>query len=82
MYFTIVPLGFLPPNTTLSPAQPTRSSGPSMPFGIAFVGTAFSEFELVKFAFAYEQATHNRLKQLAFSDAIPTTQLADIVSRR
>ena len=53
-----------------------------MPFGIAFVGTAFSEFELVKFAFAYEQATHNRLKQLAFPEAIPTTQLADIVGRR
>ena len=80
MYFTIVPLGFLPPNTTLSPAQPTRSSGPNMPFGIAFVGTAFSEFELVKFAFAYEQATHTRTKQLAFTEAIPKTQLVDIVT--
>ncbi|KAI0672174.1 amidase signature enzyme [Trametes maxima] len=74
-----VPLGFLPPNTTLAPAQPTRSSGPSQPFGIAFMGTAFSEFRLISFAFAYEQATHNRLKQLAFPAAIPKTQLADVV---
>ncbi|EIW53226.1 amidase signature enzyme [Trametes versicolor FP-101664 SS1] len=76
-----VPLGFLPPNTTLAPAQPTRSSGPNQPFGIAFMGTAFSEFHLISFAFAYEQSTHNRLKQLAFPEAIPKTQLADIVGK-
>ncbi|KAI0704211.1 amidase signature enzyme [Cerioporus squamosus] len=76
-----VPLGFLPANTTLAPARPTRSSGPNQPFGIAFVGTAFSEFELISFAFAYEQATHNRLKQLAFPEAIPKTQLADVVGK-
>ena len=76
-----MPLGFQPPNTTLSPAQPTRSSGPNMPFGIAFVGTAFSEFELITFAFSYEQATHNRLKVLALPEAIPKTQLADIVGQ-
>ncbi|KAI0357737.1 amidase signature enzyme [Trametes cingulata] len=76
-----VPLGFLPPNTTLAPAQPTRSSGPNQPFGIAFMGTAFSEFDLISFAFAYEQATHNRLKMLAFPAAIPKTQLADVVGR-
>ncbi|KAI0329789.1 amidase signature enzyme [Cubamyces sp. BRFM 1775] len=76
-----VPLGFLPPNTTLAPAQPTRSSGPNQPFGIAFMGTAFSEFSLVSFAFAYEQATHNRLKMLAFPQAIPKTQLSDIVGK-
>ena len=76
-----VPLGFLPPNTTLAPAQPVRSSGPNQPFGIAFVGTAFSEFQLITFAFAYEQATHNRLKVLAFPEAIPKTQLADVVSQ-
>lgn len=52
-----------------------------MPFGIAFVGTAFSEFELITFAFSYEQATHNRLKVLALPEAIPKTQLADIVGQ-
>ncbi|KAI8988989.1 amidase signature enzyme [Trametes punicea] len=69
-----VPLGFLPPNTTLAPAQPTRSSGPNQPFGIA-------EFRLISFAFAYEQATHNRLKVLAFPEAIPKTQLCDVIGK-
>ncbi|CAL1710138.1 unnamed protein product [Somion occarium] len=76
-----VPLGFQPANTTLSPAQPTRSMGPNQPFGISFMGTAFSEFKLISYAFAYEQATHNRLKQLAFPEAIPKTQLTDIVGK-
>ncbi|TBU30400.1 amidase signature enzyme [Dichomitus squalens] len=76
-----VPLGFLPPNTTLSPAEPTRSGGPNQPFGLSFLGTAFSEFQLVSLAFAYEQATHTRLQVLAFPAAIPKTQLADVVSK-
>jgi len=76
-----VPLGFMPPNTTLPEAAPTRSTGPNMPFGISFMGTAFSEFKLISFAFAYEQATHNRLKVLAFPEAIPKTQLKDVVGK-
>ena len=55
--------------------------GPNMPFGMSFMGTAFSEFKLVSFAFAYEQATHTRLKQLAFPDAIPKTQLKDVIGK-
>ncbi|THH27687.1 hypothetical protein EUX98_g6506 [Antrodiella citrinella] len=74
-----VPLGFQPASVALSPAEPTRSMGPNMPFGISFMGTAFSEFQLISLAFAYEQATHNRLKQLAFAAAIPKTQLKDVV---
>ncbi|THH30588.1 hypothetical protein EUX98_g3595 [Antrodiella citrinella] len=74
-----VPLGFQPTSVALSPAEPIRTMGPNMPFGIAFVGTAFSEFQLISFAFAYEQATHNRLKQLAYTAAIPNTQLKDVV---
>ena len=58
-----------------------RESGPNQPFGLSFLGTAFSEFALVSFAFAYEQATHTRLKQLAFAQAIPKTQLADVVGQ-
>lgn len=51
-----------------------------IPFGIAFMGTAFSEFKLIGFAFAYEQATHTRLKRLAFPAAIPKTQLVDVIN--
>lgn len=53
-----------------------------MPFGIAFSGTAFSEYDLIKYAYAYEQATHTRLQVLAYSDAIPKTQLVDILGRK
>jgi len=77
-----VPLGFQPDNLTASPANPTIANAPGIPFGISFMGTAFSEFKLVGFAFAYEQATHNRLKRLAFPAAIPKTQLKDIVGKQ
>ncbi|KAI1792717.1 amidase signature enzyme [Ganoderma leucocontextum] len=77
-----VPLGFLPVNTTLSPATPIRSTGPNQPFGLSFVGTAFSEFDLISYAYAYEQATRTRLKVRAYPAAIPTTQLADIVGSK
>lgn len=77
-----VPLGFQPDDLTPTQADPTISNGPGVPFGISFMGTAFSEFKLVGFAFAYEQATHNRLKRLAFPEAIPKTQLQDVVGRR
>jgi amidase len=43
------------------------------------MGTAFSEFKLIGYTFAYEQKMHNRLKRLAFSAAIPKTQLKDIM---
>ncbi|PIL28885.1 transporter [Ganoderma sinense ZZ0214-1] len=76
-----VPLGFLPTTTPLSPATPIRATGPNQPFGLAFVGTAFSEFDLISFAYAYEQATHTRLKIRAYPAAIPKTQLADIAGK-
>ena len=76
-----MPLGFQPDNHTVSVANPTIANAPGIPFGIAFMGTAFSEFKLISFAFAYEQATHNRLKRLAFPEAIPKTQLQDILGK-
>lgn len=45
------------------------------------MGTAFSEFELIKYAYAYEQATQTRLKQLAYPEAIPKTQLGDVIGK-
>ncbi|KAI5117586.1 hypothetical protein M0805_004581 [Coniferiporia weirii] len=76
-----VPLGFQPDDHAVSPADPTIANAPGIPFGIAFMGTAFSEFKLISLAFAYEQATHNRLKRLAFPEAIPKTQLKDVIGR-
>ncbi|KAI9437951.1 amidase signature enzyme [Lactarius indigo] len=76
-----VPLGFQPDTVVATPARPTINMAPGLPFGLSFVGTAFSEFKLVGYAFAYEQATHTRLKRLAFPEAIPKTQLADVMEK-
>ncbi|KAF8528712.1 amidase signature domain-containing protein [Gautieria morchelliformis] len=74
-----VPLGFQPDSVVPTPANPVIANAPGIPFGISFMGTAFSEFKLISYAFAYEQKTHNRLKRLAFPAAIPKTQLEDIL---
>ncbi|KAF7320959.1 Amidase domain-containing protein [Mycena chlorophos] len=77
-----VPLGFYPDNVTIGSAGPeTVYPAPGVPFGLSFLGTAFSEFDLISFGFAYEQKTQTRLKRKAFPAAIPTTQLADVVGR-
>lgn len=77
-----VPLGFYPDNTTTQSAGPeTVYPAPGVPFGLSFFSTAFSEFELVGLAFAYEQATHTRLERKAYAAAIPTTQLVDVVGK-
>jgi amidase len=75
----IVPLGFQPDDVTPRSAEPTRPDGPGVPFGISFLGTAWTEYQLIGFAFAYEQATHTRLKRLAYPEAIPKAQLKDFV---
>ena len=77
-----VPLSFYPDNVTIGSAGPqTVYPAPGVPFGLSFLGTAFSEFDLIGFAFAYEQKTMTRLARRAFPAAIPTTQLQDIVGK-
>ncbi|KAF9078324.1 amidase signature enzyme [Rhodocollybia butyracea] len=50
-----VPLGFYPENVTIDSAGPlTVYPAPGVPFGLSFLGTGFSEFDLVGFAYAYE----------------------------
>ncbi|KAJ7479515.1 amidase signature enzyme [Mycena latifolia] len=79
-----VPLGFRPNST-----KPTAPGGkdepigdaPGMPFGLTFVGTAFSEQRLLAFAYAYEQVTQTRLGRRAYDAATPRTQLADVVGK-
>lgn len=78
--FAPVPLGFYPENVTIALAGPeTVYPAPGVPFGLSFLGTAFSEFELIGFAFAYEQKTQTRLARKAFLEAIPKTQLKDVI---
>ncbi|PPQ71502.1 hypothetical protein CVT24_006466 [Panaeolus cyanescens] len=78
-----VPMAFFPEDTK------TRSSGPltvypapGFPLGLSFLGTAWSEFDLLSYAFAYEQETRTRLARLAFPGAIPKTQLQDVILSR
>ncbi|KAL4260838.1 Amidase signature (AS) superfamily protein [Pleurotus pulmonarius] len=77
-----VPLGFYPDNVTTGSAGPTTFyPAPSIPFGLSFFGTAFSEFDLIGFGFAFEQRTKTRLRRKAYPAAIPKTQLQDVMSR-
>lgn len=81
LFVPSVPLGFQPNSVVATPANPTISNAPGVPFGLSFTGTAFSEFKLISYAFSYEQATHNRLKRLAFEEAIPKIQLKDVMGK-
>jgi amidase len=45
------------------------------------MGTAYSEFKLIGYAYAFEQATHVRLQRRAYDAAIPRTQLTDVMSQ-
>ena len=77
-----VPLGFYPDNITIQSAGPlTVYPAPGVPFGLSFLGTAFSELKLTSFAFAYEQKTRTRLERKAFAAAIPKTQLKDVIGK-
>ncbi|KAJ7432103.1 amidase signature domain-containing protein [Mycena galericulata] len=77
-----VPLGFLPDNVTIVSVGPeTVYPAPGVPFGLSFVGTAFSDFGLIGFGFAYEQETQTRLARKAFPAAIPKTQLKDVIGK-
>jgi amidase len=75
-----VPLGFYPENVTIGSAGPeTVYPAPGVPIGLSFLGTAWSEYSLVSFAYAYEQKTQTRLQRKAYAAAIPTTQLVDVI---
>ncbi|QRV89003.1 amidase [Ceratobasidium sp. AG-Ba] len=80
-----VPLGFHPENTVVVPksAGPnTLFPAPGIPFGLAFLGSAYSEPSLIGFAYAYEQETHTRLQRRAYPMAIPKTQLEGLLVQR
>ncbi|KAF7316089.1 Amidase domain-containing protein [Mycena indigotica] len=79
-----VPLGFQANTTKPADAggkdEPLETA-PNMPFGLMFVGAAWSESKLLAYAYAYEQATNTRLKQRAYDKATPKTQLVDVVGK-
>ncbi|KAF7972117.1 hypothetical protein HWV62_18830 [Athelia sp. TMB] len=76
-----VPLGFQPEDIVPTEACPIIQNAPGAPFGISFSGSAFSESKLISLAFAYEQATRARLGRRAYKEAIPVTQLRDVMAK-
>ncbi|PPQ68947.1 hypothetical protein CVT26_001818 [Gymnopilus dilepis] len=78
-----VPLGFYPDTVVIKPSGPlTVYPAPGVPIGLAFIGTAYSEFDLISFGYAYEQKTQTRLARKAFPAAVPQTQLKDVVAKK
>ncbi|KAJ3998938.1 amidase signature enzyme [Lentinula boryana] len=72
-----VPLGFFPDDTLPVALDdgPTFYPAPGTPFGISFFASAWSEYQLLGMAYAFEQKTQTRLKRRAYPKAIPSTQL-------
>ncbi|KAL0581677.1 hypothetical protein V5O48_000381 [Marasmius crinis-equi] len=74
-----VPLDFYPDDTPIIKSGPhTVYPAPGLPFGLNFVGTAFSEFQLIGFAYAFEQKTRARTRKRPYEAAIPKTQLKGV----
>ncbi|KAJ3571120.1 hypothetical protein NP233_g3954 [Leucocoprinus birnbaumii] len=77
-----VPLGFYPDDVKIGyPSPGLVYPAPGVPFGLSFLGTAFSEYDLIGFGYSYEQATRTRLERKAYDSAIPKTQIRDIVQQ-
>ncbi|KAH9008793.1 amidase signature domain-containing protein, partial [Lactarius hengduanensis] len=74
-----LPLGFQPDEVPTTEAKPTIDNGPGLPFGLLFLGPAFSEAKLLGYAYAYEQATRTRLSKRAPDTAVPKAQLRDVL---
>lgn len=73
-------MGFYPDDTPVSAAEPVIELAPGVPFGFSFIGTAWSEYELIGMAYAFEQSTRVRATgRKAYDAAIPKTQLQDVM---
>ena len=49
------------------------------PFGITFAGASLSEATLLSYAYAFEQATQARKQSRPYAEAMPKTQLKDVI---
>jgi len=74
-----VPLGFYPANTTVKKNRrgDLVATGPNIPFGLSFLGPAWSEATLISFAYAFEQRT--RVRNMVQPFVMPNTEMKDIV---
>jgi len=74
-----VPLGFYPASESvmLNKRGTLVETGPNIPFGLSFLGAAWSEADLIGFAYAFEERTMTRNKVQPY--IMPTTELVDVV---
>ncbi|RDW58725.1 hypothetical protein BP6252_13201 [Coleophoma cylindrospora] len=73
-----VPLGFYPSSQpVLESSRGLIGTAPGIPFGISFIGRAWSEQTLLKYAYAFEQLTQVRKSGKPYM--LPSTELGDIV---
>ena len=76
-----VPLGFYPASEPVvrNMRGTLVETGPNVPFGLSFLGAAWSEADLIGYAYAYEQRTMTRNKVQPY--LVPTTELVDVVGK-
>jgi len=75
-----VPLGKYPNGTRrVVSGRGLVEQAPNIPFGISFLGRAFSEESLVGFAFAFEQ--RSKVRDTITPVVLPTVELADVVGK-
>ena len=75
-----VPLGYFNATTKVVPATfgALNTTAPGIPFGLSFIGPRFGEAKIIQYAYAFEQATQFRYKQLPMPQFTPTTQISTI----
>lgn len=74
-----VPMGFYPEGTPETPNSfgDLVATAPNLPFGLSFMGAKWSEYELISFAYAYEQKT--KVRNMVQPYLQPHTELKDVV---
>ncbi|KAL8714673.1 MAG: hypothetical protein Q9220_001622 [cf. Caloplaca sp. 1 TL-2023] len=77
-----VPMGFFPANTTVvrNRRGTLVEQAPNIPFGLSFIGPAWSEASLIGYAYAYEQRTMVRDEVQPY--LVPNIELGEVVSAR
>jgi len=76
-----VPMGYMPDDTPIvkNPRGDLIDEAPNVPFGLCFIGRAWSEEKLVGLAYAFEQLTKVGSERKPI--ILPKTELKDIVKK-
>lgn len=77
-----VPLGFYPDGCDVkwNVRHELIERGPGLPFGLSFIGASFSEEILIKFAYAFEQATQVWRQRRPIN--LPSAELPGVATRK